>query len=491
MNSSTPIEYSSEELVTSTVSLNHDNTERVPFFSLRMFRNVLSVITVEPVLFFYMLATFMQYAVFQDLVYEKTCLDNFNQTVCQNLNNNTEALDIVQEQSSHWILSSTIALTVPSIIVANFLGALSDTYDRKLPLIFPNIGMILASVVYILLSVYESFPISLIILASFLSGIFGGFVSCIMAVMSYISSISSQESRSMRVALLEAMTFVGGTIGPFIGGAILTATDSHSAVFLVILCCHVINIVYIMFCIPSVKNPSFRDSRPSCRQLFSCHSFVSSVKIFSKARTNFRRRNIILLIISAFMIMTVTTGEMDVSFLYTKDDPLNWTYDKYSYYFGFKYGLGALVLILLSPIARRFNLQEFSICCFGLIFKAAGLVLHGLANTTLEMFIVAPLSMFNTFCIPSVRSLLSKQVDSNELGKLFAVVASIENICTLLGSVIFNSLYPLTRSIFRGMILEVAAGTLILPFIIMSYLGYKMKKELYYLTSHAGPNTTS
>ena len=123
MNSSTPIEYSSEELVTSTVSLNHDNTERVPFFSLRMFRNVLSVITVEPVLFFYMLATFMQYAVFQDLVYEKTCLDNFNQTVCQNLNNNTEALDIVQEQSSHWILSSTIALTVPSIIVANFLGA--------------------------------------------------------------------------------------------------------------------------------------------------------------------------------------------------------------------------------------------------------------------------------------------------------------------------------------------------------------------------------
>ena len=190
---------------------------------------------------------------------------------------------------------------------------LSDTYDRKLPLIFPNIGMILASVVYILLSVYESFPISLIILASFLSGIFGGFVSCIMAVMSYISSISSQESRSMRVALLEAMTFVGGTIGPFIGGAILTATDSHSAVFLVILCCHVINIVYIMFCIPSVKNPSFRDSRPSCRQLFSCHSFVSSVKIFSKARTNFRRRNIILLIISAFMIMTVTTGESFLS----------------------------------------------------------------------------------------------------------------------------------------------------------------------------------
>ena len=168
--------------------------------------------------------------------------------------------------------------------------------------------MILASIVYILQSTYESVPISLIILANFLSGIFGGFVSCIMAVMSYISSISSQESRSMRVALLEAMTFLGGTVGPFIGGAILTATDSHSAVFLVILFCHTVNIIYIAFCIPSVKNPSFRDSRPSCRQLFSCHNALSSLKIFVRRRPNLQRRSLIILIISAFTIMTVTTG---------------------------------------------------------------------------------------------------------------------------------------------------------------------------------------
>jgi len=64
MNSSNPIEYSSEELVTSTVSLNHVAEERVPICSIRMIRKVLSVITVEPALFFYMVATFMQYAVF-------------------------------------------------------------------------------------------------------------------------------------------------------------------------------------------------------------------------------------------------------------------------------------------------------------------------------------------------------------------------------------------------------------------------------------------
>lgn len=183
-------------------------------------------------------------------------------------------------------------------------------------------------------------------------------------------------------------------------------------------------------------------------------------------------------------------GEMDVAYLFTKDDPLNWSYETYSYYFGLKFGVGALSLIALSPVVRRLNLQEAITCCIGLVSKAAGLVLHGFATTSVMMFCVPFLSMFNTFCLPSIRSLLSKQVDPNELGlqifikrlylflfkicyflfligKLFAFVASIENICTLLGSIVFNILYPLTRSIFRGFTFELAAILLIIPLIIM------------------------
>ncbi len=90
---------------------------------LKWIKETLSIITVEPVLFIYMLATFMQYSVFQDLVYQKTCQSNFNESVCQNLNDNQGALDEVQKQASHWILGSTVSLTIPSIIVANYLGS--------------------------------------------------------------------------------------------------------------------------------------------------------------------------------------------------------------------------------------------------------------------------------------------------------------------------------------------------------------------------------
>lgn len=113
---------SSTDLVESIASFTTPDLHRATS-PLAKLKNALSIVTVEPVLFFYMLATFMQYSVFQDLVYQKTCYSNFNASVCHNLNNNTEALNVVQAQSSHWILGSTAALTIPSIIVANYLGS--------------------------------------------------------------------------------------------------------------------------------------------------------------------------------------------------------------------------------------------------------------------------------------------------------------------------------------------------------------------------------
>ena len=176
--------------------------------------------------------------------------------------------------------------------------------------------MVLASIVYILMSLYDSIPVSMIVLASFFSGIFGGFVSCIMSVMSYISAVTSEESRSLRVAMLEAMTFCGGTVGPFIGGALLGATQSHAAVFLVIMAFYVLVILYVIFLVPSVKDDRSADdqlltltSDNCCRKLFSCHHFQSSLQTCFKQRPNSRRRNLLLLITCALVTMTVTAGK--------------------------------------------------------------------------------------------------------------------------------------------------------------------------------------
>ncbi|PSN50400.1 hypothetical protein C0J52_17048 [Blattella germanica] len=359
------------------------------------------IITVEPVLFLYMFATFMHYGIFQDLVYEKVCITSFNETICKNLHdpNNSKCLDIVQEDSSMWILGSTVALAIPSIVTANFLGSWGDTFGRKLPLLMPSLGGIFSSFVYVWMSLYNlSGPVWPIVIASAISGLFGGFVSCIMAVMSYVSNISSQGSRTARVTVLEAMSFLGGTIGPFAGAALLSVSN-HATVFGCICFCHVLLIIYVLACVPQVMGTESVNENSYC-------SFVhvrDTLKTCFRRRDGNKRASLICFIISSVVIMTTTA----------------------------------------VPLA----------------------------------------AMFNFFCIPALRSLLSKQVETSELaeitnlsnylsvlfisGKMYAFVASVENVCMLLGSAVFNSLYPIMRTLERGLIFQFAAVLQIIPLIIM------------------------
>lgn len=261
-------------------------------------------ITVEPVLLFYMLAIYMQYGIFQDLVYEKVCRTTFNITVCENLHvpRYSACLDAVQNGASMWILSSTVSLTVPSLISANFLGSWGDRFGRKLPLVLPSVGGLLSTLVFIWMSLYNlSGPVWPIVIAGGISGIFGGFVSCIMAVTSYVSSISSQGSRTARVALLEAMSFIGGTFGPFAGGGLLSVS-SHAVVFGCISMLYLLIIAYVLLCVHDVVGTETDSSYCS---LF--HVRESLTTCF-RPRDGYKRAYLMCFLACCFIIMTIVTG---------------------------------------------------------------------------------------------------------------------------------------------------------------------------------------
>ena len=214
-------------------------------------------ITVEPVLFLYMLATFSQYAIFQDLVYSKVCLAEYNSTICDDLHVNSNStdykdiLDFVQKTCSHWILLSTISTVIPSIFISIYLGSWSDRFGRKWPVAIPPLGGVLGSLVYIIISFEPSAPVLWICFASFLPGMTGGFVSCIMSCMTYVSAVTTDEQRTVRVSRLEAMIFLGGTIGPFISGSMLPYTG-HGYAFAFMMLCYMTAFLYAAILVKDV-----------------------------------------------------------------------------------------------------------------------------------------------------------------------------------------------------------------------------------------------
>lgn len=220
----------------------------------------LSHTTVEPVLFLYMLSTFSQYALFQDLVYSKVCWTSFSREsdICQHLHDEEykHELEEVQKLSSHWILMSTICLVAPSLLIAMYLGSWSDKFGRKWPVVFPPLGGVCACLVYIIISVLEDASVGWICLASLLSGMTGGFVACISSCMTYVASVTTQENRTARISRLEAMTFFGGTVGPFISGSMLEVTG-HAYAFFYMMLCYAFAFLYALLFVKDITSDGF------------------------------------------------------------------------------------------------------------------------------------------------------------------------------------------------------------------------------------------
>lgn len=89
-------------------------------------------------------------------------------------------------------------------------------------------------------------------MGSALTGLCGGFSGCTMATMSYVADVSSAGGRTARVMVLESMTFLGGTLGPLLAGALLPAAG-RAAVFALIMVSHLLVVAYVAFVLPQVR----------------------------------------------------------------------------------------------------------------------------------------------------------------------------------------------------------------------------------------------
>lgn len=151
---------------------------------------------------------------------------------------------------------STISLVIPSLLIAMYLGSWSDKFGRKWPVVFPPLGGVCACLVYIVISVVEDAPVGWICLASLLSGLTGGFVTCISSCMTYIASVSTPENRTVRISRLEAMTFFGGTVGPFISGTMLEVTG-HAYAFFYMMLCYAFAFLYALLFVKDINKDGF------------------------------------------------------------------------------------------------------------------------------------------------------------------------------------------------------------------------------------------
>ena len=259
-------------------------------------------ITVEPVLFFYMLCVFMSFPLVQQLAFKKICHAKYDAETCKNLTKSQE--DVVHQETSKWILHQSIALMLPSIAASLILGSWSDKVGRKTVLILPSIGSVLLFTNYILNVAYFSLDVNYILIGVCISGFFGGFATTLLGVFSYISDITDKSQRTVRVAILESMIFLGGTVGNLIGG-VLVEHQGFMAAFGLCLGLNVLVILYVSLILPESYFPE--GDQEGNWALVAVHNHLkASFQVLTKQRPQHQRLNLLVIMFGVLFFILIS-----------------------------------------------------------------------------------------------------------------------------------------------------------------------------------------
>nr|XP_057936116.1 proton-coupled folate transporter [Doryrhamphus excisus] len=434
-------------------------------------------VSVEPVMFLSVFAVVLQAPLSTQYLWDRISEDlGYNASkrpACGNSSAETDPLQKeVETLTAHWNLYISLAGFSVGLLVVPLLGSWSDFAGRRPVLIIPNLGLAAQVVVYLVV-MYLKLPVVYFLVGRLLSGLLGDFNAVLAACFAYVADTSDRRTRTFRVAILEACIGLSGMFASIIGGH-WRRTQGYINPFWLALATSLASALYAFLFVPEsvVKDPSVK--------LLSPRHHKAVWYIFSTGGSEdggrFQRCKLWLYMLCFFLVVTVHTGSRDLFVLYELSPPLCWGPTLIGY------GSAALHLAYLSSLlglkVMQYCLEDSWVAVIGLASNIAGLVVVVVANTTQLMFAGYGLLLFFVASTPVLRSKLSKLVSQSEQGALFSSVACVESLCFLVGSGLFNALYPATLHFMKGFAFLFAAIILLIPAGIIGRLQCLERREL-------------
>lgn len=353
------------------------------------------LVTVEPVVFFYMFSLYLYEVIFQLYAfntYGRKKLEMLNQTVngcltTRSFKNSSDVEyddgDVVQMQTALLSLMVGTIARFPSILTALVLGPVSDRYGRKPALIFVLGGMLVSAV---LANVIIQFNLDLhyFILSSGVRGASGGIAGILTVCYSYIADVSSTKWLTVRLGLLEAMTFIAGSLSLVTGGAWTQLTSCNFegppwAILSFIVCA----ILFSLIAVPESldQDADKKNSEPK----FGPKALLKGVRIF------FNRSYPRWKLWTCLFVLTITvvnmTGTTAVIILFLLHEPLQWQPLKIGVFMASSEFIHGIGLVIVLPILIATGVPDGVIALMAIFLTFSMEVCLGFVKETWQTFI--------------------------------------------------------------------------------------------------------
>ncbi|XP_064099680.1 probable peptidoglycan muropeptide transporter SLC46 [Macrobrachium nipponense] len=445
---------------------------------------VASFISLEPIMLLDGIAFSVIIVFVENLQMDKICTVNLNFTeeVCNDISQYQEENLLVQQSFSVFGMYNGIIMAFLPLFFILFMGAWSDKYGRKVPIVVATIGHLFWSLGYLVNSMVPSWPVEFLLLAALCDSLGGGTVSFITATNAYLSDVTSEESRTSRVGLANSIWFLGGPIGTLLGTYIYKY-GGYQVLFGTAAAMYVLALTYLFF-LPESHGPFAKKKKEAssdgddtdvapvptvsfklpakiedptkeismwkmAKDFFSYDRILDSFRCTFKARGGMVRAFIILLI---FCNLLRRLGRGAYMYLFTRR-VLAWKATDYGLWVTYKNFLAALGSLVMVPLlSTGMGISDNYLAILGASASILDYILYGLVSVDSYFLVwIAPcVALLVNSCSIAIRSMLSKFVTGDELGKVSAVMGALDGVMPMISFSLYTSVYHATVHTFPG-----------------------------------------
>ncbi|KAL3289020.1 hypothetical protein HHI36_003463 [Cryptolaemus montrouzieri] len=453
----------------------------------KKFKYIITHITVEPIVFLYILASTMNSLVTQNLSLEKACRVNLhlNESICDAmvLRNRSGYLPEdevdVQKMVVQWAAYKAFVIGSVTVVLIVFFGSWSDRHRRRKPLIlFPMYGDLIGSIGLLICSFYlRELSIEYTWLVDTISlALFGGPCILFLGIYSYVGGNSSEEDKTLRIGSVAIANMVGMSTGMFMSGILLNRLGFLGA-YSISATCLTMAILYGRVMVKEkgvkveedVKTGFFQD-------LFALEHVKNTFKICFQKRECNRRKRILILMFLSMMVMGSMYGELTVQYMYLRLK-CGWNEVDFSIYNALHFGIQIFGnSFALSFFSKYLKWDDAILGIIAIISKSSAYLIYAFAPTGMYFYIGAVVEIFYAAIFIAMRSIMAKVVPPHELGQSNSIFGICEALMPFIFGPLYSKIYIVTMTVFPGTFLLFSLGLYMVAFCLFMCL-YKSGRD--------------
>ncbi|CAH1724819.1 unnamed protein product [Aphis gossypii] len=461
-----------------------------------LYRTALRNMTVEPMLFPYLIASILVILANQNLNIQKACRVELKlgTEVCDDLENKdknstqlTDSEIAVQKLVADMLIWQTILQSsVPAVFVL-FLGSWSDRNRLRRPcMLLPVYGEVVRNLgLLVCVYFFDQLPMNLTGLWQSLPiAVTGYWTVLYMAVFSYVGDHSTDQNKTLKVGMVNATMALCLPIGTGLSG-ILYRELGFTGVYIIalILCCISIWMAHIF--VHDTKQIKFDSGKKHKRSywtrikfFFSLNHIIDAFKITFKKEKNNRRMKVIALTLLITGVMGPLQGDKGVAYLFTRVK-FNWNEVQFSVYSTTTMCINLVgTFVTLGIVVRKFGVDDALIGTVATTGKLIAQFIYVSATSPVVFYLAALVNCLQGPAIISMKSIINKIIPAEELGQVCAVTGIGENVIPILCGPLYSYVYESTVGFFPSAYFLLTAAITVPTIFLYLWLYTQHKKEI-------------